>query len=218
MRVRRYALRTERTFCAWIRRYVKFHGMRSREDLTEGTRKVEAFLTHLAVEGNVAPLRQCRLVPRAPLPCLHHDPFRFRLRHFPHRLPAMALPRSPRPPRQQFWFRGLRPEKPAPANRFVFPARVRPAPPPQEGFQSPPSRHAVLRKRIFPPATGPSAARPAVVPAASNTPANCSTGRPAAALPAGASWPGPGSNAPRRTPSANARCRCRPQPTPDGGH
>ena len=44
MRVRRYAVRTERTYCDWIRRYVKFHGMRSREDLAEGTRKVEAFL------------------------------------------------------------------------------------------------------------------------------------------------------------------------------
>ena len=58
MRVRRYALRTERTYCDWIRRYVKFHGMRSREDLAEGTRKVEAFLTHLAVVGNVAPSTQ----------------------------------------------------------------------------------------------------------------------------------------------------------------
>jgi hypothetical protein len=54
MRVRHYALRTERTYCDWIRRYVKFHGMKGREDLAEGTRKVEAFLTHLAVKGNVA--------------------------------------------------------------------------------------------------------------------------------------------------------------------
>jgi hypothetical protein len=38
MRVRRYALRTERAYCDWIRRYVKFHGMKSRADLAEGTR------------------------------------------------------------------------------------------------------------------------------------------------------------------------------------
>lgn len=54
LRVQRYALRTERAYCDWVRRYVKFHGMKSREDLAGGTRKVEAFLTHLAVEGRVA--------------------------------------------------------------------------------------------------------------------------------------------------------------------
>jgi len=36
MRVRRYALRTERSYCDWVRRYVKFHGMKCREDLNEG--------------------------------------------------------------------------------------------------------------------------------------------------------------------------------------
>jgi hypothetical protein len=35
MRVRRYALRTERAYCDWIRRYVKFHGMESRTDLAD---------------------------------------------------------------------------------------------------------------------------------------------------------------------------------------
>jgi integron integrase len=54
LRVQRYALRTERAYCDWVRRYVKFHGMKSREDLTGGTAKVEAFLTHLAMEGRVA--------------------------------------------------------------------------------------------------------------------------------------------------------------------
>jgi len=58
MRVRRYALRTERAYCDWIRRYVKFHGMTSREDLAGGREKVELFLTHLAVQGKVAPSTQ----------------------------------------------------------------------------------------------------------------------------------------------------------------
>ena len=58
LRVQRYALRTERAYCDWVRRFVKFHQMRCREDLAEGTRKVEAFLTHLAVEGQVAPSTQ----------------------------------------------------------------------------------------------------------------------------------------------------------------
>jgi hypothetical protein len=54
LRLHHYALRTEQAYCDWIRRYVKFHGMKSREDLLDGKRKVEAFLTHLAVEGEVA--------------------------------------------------------------------------------------------------------------------------------------------------------------------
>jgi hypothetical protein len=33
MRVRYYAIRTEQSYCDWIRRYVRFHGMRSREEL-----------------------------------------------------------------------------------------------------------------------------------------------------------------------------------------
>jgi hypothetical protein len=50
MRVRRYALRTERAYCDWIRRYVKFHRMKGRADLAGGKTRVEAFLTHLAVD------------------------------------------------------------------------------------------------------------------------------------------------------------------------
>ena len=41
MRLRHYAIRTEEAYCDWIRRYVKFHGMRSREELFPGTTKVE---------------------------------------------------------------------------------------------------------------------------------------------------------------------------------
>jgi hypothetical protein len=38
----------------WIKRYVEFHKMTSREDLADGERKIEAFLTDLAVRGKVA--------------------------------------------------------------------------------------------------------------------------------------------------------------------
>jgi integron integrase len=58
LRLHRYALRTERAYCDWVRRYVKFHRMKSRDDLAGGKAKVEAFLTHLAVEGKVAPATQ----------------------------------------------------------------------------------------------------------------------------------------------------------------
>lgn len=54
LRLHHYALRTEKSYCDWIRRYIAFHGMKSREDLAEGERKVEDFLTHLAVVDKVA--------------------------------------------------------------------------------------------------------------------------------------------------------------------
>ena len=58
MRLHHYSIHTERTYSEWIRRYVKFHGMKCREDLGDGERKIEEFLTHLAVQGNVAPSTQ----------------------------------------------------------------------------------------------------------------------------------------------------------------
>ena len=58
LRVHHYALRTEKAYCDWVRRFVKFHGMKSRADLAEGSRKVEDFLTHLAVVGKVAAATQ----------------------------------------------------------------------------------------------------------------------------------------------------------------
>lgn len=54
LRVRHYSIRTEATYCGWIKRYIFFHKMQSRDDLTNGVIKVEEFLTHLAVEDNVA--------------------------------------------------------------------------------------------------------------------------------------------------------------------
>jgi len=55
MRRLHYSIHTERSYCEWIARYVKFHRMRSREELlAAGAREVEAFLTHLAEEAKVA--------------------------------------------------------------------------------------------------------------------------------------------------------------------
>ena len=51
MRVRHYSIHTERTYCDWIRRYVRYHDMTCREDLTGGEAKIEAFLTHLTCPG-----------------------------------------------------------------------------------------------------------------------------------------------------------------------
>jgi len=54
MRLKHYSIRTERSYCDWIRRYIKFHGMRCREDLNGGEAKIEQFLSDLAVNGHVA--------------------------------------------------------------------------------------------------------------------------------------------------------------------
>jgi len=55
MRLRHYSIRTEQCYCDWIRRYIKFHGMQSRAELVElSGGKVEAFLSDLAVNGNVS--------------------------------------------------------------------------------------------------------------------------------------------------------------------
>jgi hypothetical protein len=40
MRLKHYSIRTEKAYCDWIRRYVKFHGMQSREELEGAGRKV----------------------------------------------------------------------------------------------------------------------------------------------------------------------------------
>jgi hypothetical protein len=58
MRVQRYSIHSERTYVDWIRRYAKFHRMRSRADLDGGEAKIEAFLTELAIQQNVAPATQ----------------------------------------------------------------------------------------------------------------------------------------------------------------
>jgi integron integrase len=52
LRVKHYSIRTEEQYVSWIRRYVLFHGKRHPREM--GEREVEAFLTHLAVAGNVS--------------------------------------------------------------------------------------------------------------------------------------------------------------------
>lgn len=54
LRLKHYSIRTERCYCDWIRRYIKFHHMRLREELAPGEAKIELFLSDLAVNGRVA--------------------------------------------------------------------------------------------------------------------------------------------------------------------
>ncbi len=56
IRVKHYSIRTETQYVQWVRRFILFHGKRHPKDL--GAPEVEAFLTHLAVDGNVAAATQ----------------------------------------------------------------------------------------------------------------------------------------------------------------
>ena len=51
LRLHHYSIHTERSYVDWIVRFVRFHGMRSREDLFPGEAKIESFLTDLAVHN-----------------------------------------------------------------------------------------------------------------------------------------------------------------------
>jgi integrase len=57
-RLHHSSIHTERSYLEWIVRFVRFHGMRSRADLFPAEPKIEAFLTDLAVQGNVAAATQ----------------------------------------------------------------------------------------------------------------------------------------------------------------
>src|SRR3970282_1636815 len=52
LRLKHYAYRTEQAYLDWITRYILFHKKRHPKDM--GNAEVQAFLTHLAVERNVA--------------------------------------------------------------------------------------------------------------------------------------------------------------------
>ncbi len=52
IRVKHYSIRTEQAYVQWVKRYLFFHGMRHPKEM--GKPEVEAFLTALAVERNVA--------------------------------------------------------------------------------------------------------------------------------------------------------------------
>ncbi len=58
MRLHHYSIHTERSYCDWIKRFIRFHKMKSRDDLKDGELKIEQFLTHLAVDGHVSPSTQ----------------------------------------------------------------------------------------------------------------------------------------------------------------
>lgn len=59
MRLKHYSLHTERSYCEWIKQFVKFHRLGERAALLEGAEaKIEAFLSYLATERQVASATQ----------------------------------------------------------------------------------------------------------------------------------------------------------------
>jgi hypothetical protein len=52
LRPRHYSYRTEQQYVAWIRRFIRFHGLQHPSIL--GAKEIEAFLSHLALERRVA--------------------------------------------------------------------------------------------------------------------------------------------------------------------
>ena len=52
IRTKHYSIRTEEAYVNWVRRFILFHGKRHPKEM--GGPEIEAFLTHLAVEGHVS--------------------------------------------------------------------------------------------------------------------------------------------------------------------
>lgn len=52
IRIRHYSIRTEQAYLQWIRRFILFHGKRHPRDM--GAPELTAFLSHLAIQRNVA--------------------------------------------------------------------------------------------------------------------------------------------------------------------
>jgi len=52
VRAKHFSYRTEKVYVYWIERFIRYHGIRHPD--TMGAPEVEAFLTHLAVDGRVA--------------------------------------------------------------------------------------------------------------------------------------------------------------------
>jgi integrase-like protein len=52
LRLKHYGFRTERSYCDWIERFIRFHNLRHPNEM--GAAEITGFLTHLARIGNVS--------------------------------------------------------------------------------------------------------------------------------------------------------------------
>ncbi len=69
IRLKHYSMRTEQAYVQWVKRYLFYHGMRHPKEM--GKPEVEAFLTALAVDRNVAASTQGQAL--AALLCLYKE-------------------------------------------------------------------------------------------------------------------------------------------------
>jgi integron integrase len=96
IRLRHYSIRTETAYVDWIRRFVVFHGKRHPDSL--GAAQVQEFLSHLAVERNVAASTQNQA--KSALLFLYREVLRIQLpwldeivaARVPNRLPVVLTP------------------------------------------------------------------------------------------------------------------------------
>jgi len=83
MRLNRYSPRTEAACIDWIKRFIRFHGVRHPQEM--GADEVKAFLGHLATEMNVAASTQNQYLTvlkkqkTEAIPCYLHVVSRFYL-------------------------------------------------------------------------------------------------------------------------------------------
>ena len=64
LRARHYSRRTEQASCLWVRRFIRFHGVRHPADMAEP--EINAFLTHLAVNEQVSASTQNQALSARP--------------------------------------------------------------------------------------------------------------------------------------------------------
>jgi hypothetical protein len=94
LRLRHDSMHTERSSVTGSKRFARFHGRRSRADLFPDAPKIEAFLTDLAVHGQVAAATQHRAMDALMFlsALLRHPPAATRHRH-PHHSATARAPR-----------------------------------------------------------------------------------------------------------------------------
>ena len=93
LRLHHYSIQTERNHCEWIRKYVRFHQMRSREDRKGGENKIEAYSTCLAIHENAAKATQLCCAPVATGQRYPHHPGIARTQRYCHH--NAVCPHSP---------------------------------------------------------------------------------------------------------------------------
>jgi hypothetical protein len=73
IRMRHYSIRTEHSYCEWVKRYCHFHNLRHPMEM--GAPEINQFRSHLATDRNVAASTQnqaCCAMRRKPNTFVHH--------------------------------------------------------------------------------------------------------------------------------------------------